>query len=247
MNIYQNFDDNLNVAVIGASGGIGQGFVKHLCASTKTARIYSFSRNQGETHHEKIIYHPLDLTDERSIVMAAAAIPDDIKLDIVIIAAGVLHDGDLQPEKSLKDLDFQKFQNVFAVNTIGPALVMKYFLPKMQKEKRSVFAALSARVGSISDNQIGGWYAYRASKAALNMLIKNASIEMARRYKEAVIIALHPGTVDTDLSKPFQGHVPSHKLFTSDQATEKMLMVIDQVMPKDSGKIFDYAGDEIQP
>lgn len=245
--ILESFNENLCVAVIGASGGIGQAFVQHFVKSEKVSQVYCFSRSPIENESNKVTTHAIDFTDENSVEQAVLVIPENVKLDIIIVATGLLHDENTQPEKSLKDLNLKKFEDVFAVNTYGPAMIMKHFLPKIHKERKSVFAALSARVGSISDNGIGGWYAYRASKAALNMLIKNASIEMGRRYKEACIIGLHPGTVDTNLSKPFQGHVPSKKLFTPDYSSKKMLDVIDGIMPDQTGKIFDYAGREIEP
>lgn len=243
----ENFSENLNIAVIGASGGIGTAFLTHLVQSKKVERLYSFSRHSSSLSHPLIVHQDLDLTDEMSIERAARSIPDDVHLDLVILATGILHDEGLQPEKGLRDLSLQNFHDVFAVNSFGPAIVMKYFLPKLHKDKRSVFAALSARVGSVSDNNLGGWYAYRASKTALNMLIKNAAIEMGRRYKHAVIIGIHPGTVDTNLSKPFQGNVPNKKLFTPNYSAEQMLNVMNKITVEQSGKIFDYAGEEIVP
>ena len=124
-------------------------------------------------------------------------------------------------------------------------MVAKNFLPKLAKDQRAVFAALSARVGSISDNQLGGWYSYRASKAALNMIIKNLSIEMKMRYKQTIIVGLHPGTVDSRLSKPFQANVPAGKLFTADYAVAKMLEVINTLTPENSGKCYAWDGKEI--
>ena len=166
-------------------------------------------------------------------------------VDLIIVAAGVLHDGELQPEKALKDLSLDNFYSVFNINTFGTALAAKHFLPLLPREGKSVFAALSARVGSIEDNYIGGWYGYRASKAALNMILKSASIEMARKYKKACVIGLHPGTVDTNLSEPFQGHVKPDKLFTPDDATEQMLQVINDINADKSGKLLAYDGTVI--
>ena len=151
------------------------------------------------------------------------------------------------PEKSLRDLSSDKFHRIFEVNTITPALIAKYFLRKLNKEKTSIFTALSARVGSISDNQLGGWYAYRASKAALNMIIKNAAIEVARENKKAIIVGLHPGTVDSDLSKPFQGHVADKNLFTPEYSAEKLLKVLEDLSPEKTGKCFAWDGKEILP
>lgn len=136
---------------------------------------------------------------------------------------------------------------VMAVNVIGPALVAKHFLPHLPREGKSIFAALSARVGSISDNSIGGWHSYRASKAALNMVLKNVAIETARKYKSAAVIGLHPGTVDTGLSAPFQSNVKDGKLFTSQQSAQYLLSVLNNANAESTGKIFAWDGQEIQP
>jgi len=168
-------------------------------------------------------------------------------LDLVIVANGILHDGELMPEKSLRDLSQEKFQHVFEVNTITPALIAKHFLPKLNKQQTSIFAALSARVGSISDNRLGGWYSYRASKAALNMVIKTASIEVKRRNKHAIIVGLHPGTVDSNLSKPFQRNVPEGDLFTPEYSANKLLDVLDNLTLEQTGKCFAFDGTEVYP
>ncbi|MEZ5744869.1 MAG: SDR family oxidoreductase [Sphingomonadaceae bacterium] len=135
--------------------------------------------------------------------------------------------------------------DVFAVNTIGPALIAKHFLPLLPRDRRAIFAALSARVGSISDNRLGGWHSYRASKAALNMLVRNFAIEVGRNNREAVVVALHPGTVDTSLSDPFQSGVPDDKLFTPAFSAAKLLDVLSSLEPQDSGGHFDWAGKPV--
>ena len=166
--------------------------------------------------------------------------------DLVIVASGILSDGEaLQPEKSYRQQDLAAFERVFRVNTFGPGLVAKHFLPIMPRKQRGVFAALSARVGSISDNRIGGWHAYRASKAALNMLVRNYAIEQARRNDHFIAVSLHPGTVDTGLSKLFQSNVPDKQLFSAAQSADYLLKVIDGLSPADTGKAFDWAGKEI--
>jgi NAD(P)-dependent dehydrogenase (short-subunit alcohol dehydrogenase family) len=227
-----------NIAVLGASGAIGNTFTNLLSAQYPNASLLAFSRN-GE--------HNIDYTSETSIAEAAKLATKEKPLDLVIVANGILHDGDLMPEKSLRDLSAEKFHRIFEVNTITPALITKYFLPKLNKEQPSIFAALSARVGSISDNQLGGWYAYRASKAALNMIIKNAAIEIGRSNKQAIIVGLHPGTVDSDLSKPFQGNVADGKLFTPEYSAGKLLKVLDNLSPDQTGKCFAWDGKEILP
>lgn len=236
-----------NIAVIGGSGSIGHAFSEQLPLLYKDAKIHVFSRQKIQSSFENIIYYSIDYEDEDSIEKAASLASEEMPLDMVIVATGILHDGEVMPEKALRELSAEKFQHLFKINTIVPALIAKHFLPKLNREHKSVFAALSARVGSISDNKLGGWYAYRASKAALNMVIKNASIEVARRNKQAVIVGLHPGTVDSDLSKPFQGNVPDGKLFTPQFSAQKMLEVLDSLTPEDTGKCFDWNGLEVEP
>ena len=152
-----------------------------------------------------------DLTDEESIARAAKAMPENPP-DLVIVATGALTlpSGE-GPERSYKHIDAEVMQRIFAVNTIGPALIAKHVLPLFPRDRRCVFAALSARVGSIEDNRIGGWHSYRASKAALNMLVRNFAIELGRTHKQAIAVALHPGTVDTTLSEPFHTNVPDEQ------------------------------------
>ena len=149
-------------------------------------------------------------------------------------------------KKNIKELEQEKFRRLFDINTIGPALVAKHFLPLLKHQQKSVFAALSARVGSIGDNHLGGWYAYRASKAALNMIIKNLAIETNRRYADSIIVGLHPGTVDSNLSKPFQSRVAKDKLFSPAFSAESLLKVIEGLTAKDSGKIVAWDGQVIE-
>ena len=166
----------------------------------------------------------------------------------MIVTSGILHDGAaLGPEKTWRHLDAEALGQVYRINTVGPALIGKHFLPLLAKDRKSLFAALSARVGSIGDNQLGGWHAYRASKAALNMILKNFAIELARKNPDAICIGLHPGTTDTNLSKPFQGHVPSDKLFTPDYAAGRLLTVIDTATTEDSGDVLAWDGETIPP
>ena len=236
-----------NIAIIGSSGALGHAFTQQLSALYPDATIYAFSRFEAKRSGHNISYFSINYGNEASIEEAALLASKNMQLDMVIVATGILHEGELMPEKSLKDLSAQNFQRLFEVNTILPALVAKHFLPKLNWDNRSIFAALSARVGSISDNQLGGWYAYRASKAALNMIIKNAAIEIGRRNKNAIIVGLHPGTVDSFLSKPFQGNMPDGKLFTPEFSVEKLLEVLAKLTFKHSGRCFAWDGKEIEP
>lgn len=187
-----------------------------------------------------------DLEDEASIAAACAQIAAEGPLHLVIVATGVLHHGpDMAPEKTWRALSPESMSRAFAINAIGPALIGKHMLGHLAKGEKAVFAALSARVGSISDNRLGGWHAYRASKAALNMMIRNFAIELAQRNRTACAVALHPGTVDTALSKPFQAGVRADALFTPDRSAGHLLDVINVLTPAQSGKLFGWDGAEI--
>lgn len=236
-----------NIAIIGASGALGAAFVSYYASLNDVASIHAFSRSTISFDSSKIICSSIELEDEASIKFAAEHASIHAPLDIVVVATGILHNADIVPEKSINALTSEKFAKLFSVNTIGPALVIKHFLPKLNSEQNSVFALLSAKVGSISDNHLGGWYAYRASKAALNMIIKTTSIELARKQKNSTIIGLHPGTVDSPLSKPFQSDKLKKNLFTAQDSVVRMATVLNKVKPIDSGKCFAYDGSEIFP
>jgi NAD(P)-dependent dehydrogenase (short-subunit alcohol dehydrogenase family) len=237
-------NNGAHVAVIGAGGGIGAALVRHLQADAEVATVWAFAR--GAIGAEgKVRAGRLDLLDEASIAAAAASV-GETPLDAVIVATGVLHDATgLAPEKTWRHLDHERLARAFAVNAAGPALVAKHFLPLLARDRKAVFAALSARVGSIEDNRFGGWYGYRASKAALNQLLKTLAIELARRRPQAICVGLHPGTTDTPLSQPFQGNVPDGKLFTTDYAASRLLEVMDRLGPEDTGSLFAWDGERI--
>ncbi|MFS0770948.1 SDR family NAD(P)-dependent oxidoreductase [Sphingomonas sp. 1P08PE] len=225
-----------SAVVIGASGGIGAALVDAL--TEEEVPVRGFARSWPGADH-------LDLEREETIAAAAASLcrPPDL----VVVATGLLHEGDRGPEKSMAALDPVWLARQYAVNAIGPALVAKHFLPAMPKTGRCVFAMLSARVGSIGDNRLGGWYGYRAAKAALNQLIRTLSIEERRRNDRSIVVGLHPGTVDTELSRPFSGSVRSDQLFAPDRAAVQLLDVIDGLKAPDSGRLFAWDGAEITP
>lgn len=221
--------------VVGSSGGIGGALLSHLSAQPRFSTVLGLAR---------ISSPPIDLADEPSIVAAARhveALRSDLRL--VIDATGILHGDGLSPEKTWRDLDAAQLARAFAVNAIGPALLMKHFLPLLPRQGRSVFATLSARVGSIGDNRLGGWYGYRASKAALNQLVRTAAIELGRRQPAALCVALHPGTVATSLSSPFAK--AGLDVQTPEQAAGHLLEVIDHLPPGSSGGFFDHRGDPV--
>jgi len=236
------------VAVIGSSGAIGNAISNRLLEDDSVETIYKFSRSQKSEGNQKEKNFFIDIEDENSIKKSTENIPEDIKFDMIFVATGILHnDDDIFPEKSIKDINADKLKRVLSINTIGPTLVGKYFIPYLNNKNKSIFAFLSARVGSISDNKLGGWYSYRASKTALNQIIKNFSIEIRRSNPNAIFVGLQPGTVKSYLSKPFQKNVKAENLFTPHYSAEKLLEVINNLDKDDSGKIYAWDGEEIQP
>jgi len=232
--------------VVGASGGIGAAILELLAEHAEVDHVLALSRRSSSFAHPRVTAATIDLTDEPSIAAAAERARTIGTVRTVIVATGMLHeDPGVFPEKHSRALTADAMARAFAINSIGPALVAKHFLPLLPREGRSVFAALSARVGSIDDNRLGGWYAYRSSKAALNMLLKTFAIELARRAPGAVCIGLHPGTVDTPLSRPFQRGVAPGKLFTPAQAAGYLLKMIETVAPADSGHVLAWDGSRI--
>ena len=233
--------------VWGASGGIGRALVGQLAASGDYAIIHAGSRTPIEPA-ERVRPFAFDLLDEASITAAAASIAAEGSVDLVIVATGMLHDAaGHQPEKSFAALTAEAMAASYRINTIGPALIAKHMIPALPRDRRSVFAALSARVGSIGDNRLGGWHSYRASKAALNMIIANLAIELRRIRPLAIAIGLHPGTVDTGLSAPFQKGVAEGKLFTAEVSAEHLLAVVDGVSEAESGAVLAWDGQRIVP
>jgi NAD(P)-dependent dehydrogenase (short-subunit alcohol dehydrogenase family) len=220
----------VSAVVIGATGGIGQALADAIEATgTKVIRL-----GRGTTP-------PLDLLDEASV--AAAAAHCGLGLTLVIDATGFLHDERFQPEKSLRQLDPAHLAHSFAVNATGPALLMKHFTPLLARDGRAVFATLSARVGSISDNRLGGWYSYRAAKAAVNQLMRTAAIELARTRRNVICVGLHPGTVNTGLSGPFAK--AGLDVQTPAQSAERLLGVLARLTPEQTGLVFDHMGEVV--
>jgi NAD(P)-dependent dehydrogenase (short-subunit alcohol dehydrogenase family) len=240
-----SFGESVQAVVIGASGAIGGALVDQLAACANVHSIRACSRTPSGHESSKVEARPIDILDERSIEAALAGLD---RIDLAIVATGRLHEqGGMQPEKSWRSLETPALLQSFAVNAIGPALVAKHVLPRLPRTGKAVFAALSARVGSIADNRLGGWYGYRASKAGLNQLIRTLSIELARQRPDAVCVALHPGTVDSELSRPFRSSVDPDRLFTATCAAEHLLAVIDTLDAARSGELVAWDGRTIPP
>lgn len=223
--------------IIGSSGGLG------------SALADALERKPGvDVHRLTRQGHPqIDLTDESTIADAANHLKAaDCSPDLIIVASGLLHRDGKGPEKSLNEIDADWMIENFKVNAVGPALIAKHFLPLMPRDRRTCFAALSARVGSISDNKLGGWHSYRASKAALNMLIRNLAIEWQRKNPQSIVVGLHPGTVETALSAPFKGN-PATERFAPDKAAEQLLTTLEALKPEQSGQLIAYDGQMIAP
>ena len=239
-------DAGLQVAVFGSGGGLGRAFVLELARRPGVRRIYAFSRaaaaGGGSTPGvDRVVDVATDILSEAALERAAAGIDDT--LDIILVASGMLHTPDIRPERRLRELDPDAMLQVFQVNAVAPTLIAKHFLPKLARGRQTVFAALSARVGSIADNRLGGWLSYRASKAALNMALKTIAIEQAR--SRSLVVGLHPGTVDTPLSRPFASRVPEGQLFSPERSVRYLLDVIDRLTPEDTGAHFAWDGSRI--
>jgi len=235
-----------SVAVIGSSGAIGSAFISSYLEEETIENIISFSRSSPTSPNKRVKHFCIDIEDEVSIEEAASNL-NGLKLDEIIIASGLLHTENFGPEKSIKDLKAENILKVLKVNTVGPAIIGKYFLPLLNKDSKSVMAFLSARVGSISENKLGGWYSYRASKSALNQIIKNFSIEVKRSNPNAVIIGLQPGTVESKFSEPFKKNVKEGNLFSAEYSVGMLKKVVDSSTSADSGKLIGWDGIEINP
>jgi NAD(P)-dependent dehydrogenase (short-subunit alcohol dehydrogenase family) len=233
--------------VVGASGGIGRAIAERLANDPAYGAVVAVSRRRpdGWRDDNELGWIGADILDEASLAAAADRVAARGTLTRIVVATGRLHGPGLAPEKSMRALTLAGLSESFAVNAAGPALVAKHFLPLTPRTGVSVFAALSARVGSIGDNQLGGWYAYRASKAALNMLIRTLAIEHRRTRPAGICVALHPGTVDTALSAPFQAGVPPAKLFSTAQAAAALVEVIDGLGPDANGGFFAWDGEPV--
>jgi NAD(P)-dependent dehydrogenase (short-subunit alcohol dehydrogenase family) len=238
---------NLGV-VVGVGGGIGGALAKAMAGGGRYDAVVGVARRRPADWPDNPAFPfvAADITDEAQVAEAARMMEDLGRPSRIVVATGLLHGAGVTPEKSLRALDPEALMTLFQVNAIGPALVAKHLLPLTPRDRVSVFAALSARVGSITDNRLGGWYGYRASKVALNMLIATLAIEHRRSRPQGVCVALHPGTVETRLSAPFrQGSSGSPKRLTPDQSAAALIKVMDELTPDDTGRLFAWDGQPI--
>ncbi|MEE2643929.1 MAG: SDR family NAD(P)-dependent oxidoreductase [Myxococcota bacterium] len=243
----------IRALVVGARGGVGEAIADALAAMAQVELLIESSQDS-----RWVAEAPLDLNARRSRCQLKLPDPADgealaesldtggVELNLIINCVGLLHDARVQPERRLGALDVEQMRTVFEVNCFALATLLQVFTPRLPRRGRVIFASLSARVGSIGDNRLGGWHSYRSSKAAHNMLIKGASIELRRRNPELLCIALHPGTVDSDLSRPFQKRVPPEKLFSPEQSAAYLLKVIAALGPEASGGFFAWDGAPIE-
>lgn len=234
MTVLGSLNSGYKALVIGASGGIGSALVACFAADPSCAAVLSLSR-RGD--------NGVDITDETTLADAAMRLSQQYgHFELVFNATGALTIDSIGPEKTIKSLDASVMARQFAVNAIGPALLLKHFSPLLPKNRRSIFGSLSARVGSIGDNKLGGWISYRASKAAQNQIVRTAAIELSRTHPYSVVVALHPGSVETALSEPF---ARGHARMTPEQSASYLLQTLDRLVPEDSGGFFAYDASRI--
>ena len=231
------------IAIFGANGSIGQALCAHY---QKQSDVYAFTRNDFDIDESGLVKILLDDFNEDSVFQAANKFDSDF-FDKIIVSIGILHNEDFMPEKKIEEISSDQFLETIRINTLIPTLIARSFYKKLKKNDKSTLAFLSARVGSITDNRSGGWYSYRASKAALNMIVKNLSIELGRYNKKLSVIGLHPGTVDSHLSQPFQKNLEDSKIFSADFSVLKLSSVIDSLDIDDSGKCIAWDGEDILP
>jgi len=249
MRLIPELNGDAHVLICGASRGIGLALCAALLARDDVTQLWAVSREAttsaglaklAEQYGDRLKRVDCDARDEPSLeALVSETLAGCDHLHLVISALGILHQDGAKAEKGLAQLTLASLQASFATNTFAPILLLKHLLPLLRRQP-STFAALSARVGSIGDNRLGGWYSYRASKAALNQLLHTASIELKRLNPASTVLAIHPGTTDTDLSRPFQANVPEGQLFEAGFSADRILEVVGAHGPEDSGTFWAW-------
>lgn len=240
------FSEPLRVAVIGANSGIAKQIIQTIVDDNAVTEIWISTRGAPELTHHKITHHFVDVEHEEQIKDWAREMKNaQFKPNLILNCLGILHTDSFGPEKTWRHLDYDAMRQVFAINAFAVPMLGKYLLPLISRQERVVFLSFSAKVGSIGDNRLGGWYSYRASKAAHNMFVKTLSIEAKMKYPQLCIAAYHPGTVDTKLSKPFTKRYPAEKLFSPARAVQEVCSVLSQLQPENSGNFFAWDGAEL--
>ncbi|WP_299494523.1 SDR family oxidoreductase [uncultured Shewanella sp.] len=233
----------MNILILGGSGGIGTGLIKHALTLPHLTTVYATFHTQPPSfNYPRLQWIQVDITQEENIAALAERIPS---LTLLINTIGMLHTKERFPEKCLKSFNSEFFKQNIQLNTLPSILLAKYFSTHLRSTQQTFFITLSAKIGSIEDNHLGGWISYRASKAALNMALKTISIEWRHQLPHCTVIAFHPGTTNTALSEPFQQNVPSKKLFSPDYVAQCLMGLINHISPKDSGSFFSYDGQKI--
>ncbi|MCG7535532.1 SDR family NAD(P)-dependent oxidoreductase [Pseudoalteromonas sp. OOF1S-7] len=231
------------ILIVGGLGGIGQALVKRFASEQPKAQIYATYRTtKPNTEPNHVHWVELDASREDDVRALAKQLPD---VDILINATGLLHTPDKLPEKSIQEFDPDFFNENLKANTVPTLLLAKHFAKALKAKQTTYFVALSARIGSISDNQLGGWISYRSAKAALNMALKTISIEWRYKLPNCCVLAFHPGTTDTALSVPFQKNVPPGKLFSADFVAQSLIDLLQSKQASDSGGFYSYDGSAI--
>jgi NAD(P)-dependent dehydrogenase (short-subunit alcohol dehydrogenase family) len=256
MSYWQRLEERAQVLVCGASRGIGLALCEQLLARTDVACVWALARQASHSdglaalarqHGERLQRLDVDATDEAQLAELSHRLKAHTPhLHLLLCTVGVLQNGAAKAEKGLAQLDLAGLQATFRVNAFAPILLLKHLLPLLRGRHPCTVAALSARVGSIGDNHLGGWYSYRASKAALNQLLHTASIELSRLNPQSTVLALHPGTTDTQLSRPFQANVPAAQLFQASFAAERLLQQVARHGPEQSGSFWAWDGQPIE-
>lgn len=240
---------NLAALVIGSSGGLAQALIKKLVADSDYSAVHAVSRGPKPQAMGDVFWHQLDSAQEKDVKHLAEELKEQYRFSIIVCCVGVLHDehptATLKPEKRLEDIDPEALLNYFHTNTVIPALWLKYGVHLLNGKHTAKMVFFSARVGSIEDNRLGGWYGYRASKSALNMMIKTAQVEYKRRAPNVSLVSYHPGTVDTALSRPFQRNVAENKLFTAEFSVSQLLSLLPTLSSEHDPHYIDWQGQSI--